>query len=172
MVNVVPLEDYLLGVPSESGLPQLEAQKAQAVAARTYAVANIGGYGKQGFDMVPTIWSQVYKGVSIETKMGTQAVNATRGIVATYNGKPINAPYTSTSGGPTEDSENNFDLSRTFAGWNARSKGIVTSSRFSSRRLPARQTPRRRQSRARSPHESARFEWFLSFDAADDRRMV
>ena len=88
VVNVVPLEDYLLGVvPSELGLPQIEAQKAQAVAARTYAIANIGGYGKQGFDMVPTVWSQVYKGVSIETKMGTQAVQSTRGIVATYHGK-------------------------------------------------------------------------------------
>ncbi|MEP6786982.1 MAG: SpoIID/LytB domain-containing protein [Acidobacteriota bacterium] len=115
VVNVVPLEDYLLGVvPSELGLPQLEAQKAQAVAARTYAVANIGGYGKQGFDMVPTIWSQVYKGVSIETKMGTQAVNSTRGIVATYNGKPINALYTSTCGGRTEDSENIFGVAEPY----------------------------------------------------------
>lgn len=110
VVNVVPLEDYLLGVvPSELGLPQIEAQKAQAVAARTYAVANIGGYGNQGFDMVPTVWSQVYKGVSIETKMGTQAVQSTRGIVATYRGKPINALYTSTCGGRTENSENIFD---------------------------------------------------------------
>lgn len=110
VVNVVSLEDYLLGVvPAELGLPQLEAQKAQAVAARTYAVANIGGYGKQGFDMVPTVWSQVYKGVSIETKMGTQAVQQTRGIVATYHGKPITAFYTSTCGGRTEDSENIFD---------------------------------------------------------------
>ncbi len=110
VVNVVPLEDYLLGVvPSELGLPQLEAQKAQAVAARTYAVANIGFYGKQGFDMVPTIYSQVYKGVSIETKMGTLAVNQTRGIVATYKGKPIMAYFTSTCGGRTENSENIFD---------------------------------------------------------------
>jgi len=110
VVNVVPLEDYLLGVvPAELGLPQLEAQKAQAVAARTYAVANIGTYGKQGFDMVPTIWSQVYKGVSIETKMGTQAVLATRGIVATYEGKPIMAYFTSTCGGRTEDGGNIFD---------------------------------------------------------------
>lgn len=109
VVNVVPLEDYLLGVvPSELGLPQLEAQKAQAVAARTYAIANIGGYGKQGFDMVPTVSSQVYKGVSIETKMGTQAVQSTRGIVATYQGKPINAYYTSTCGGRTEDGGNIF----------------------------------------------------------------
>lgn len=110
VVNVVPLEDYLLGVvPAELGLPQLEAQKAQAVAARTYAIANVGTFGKQGFDMVPTVSSQVYKGVSIETKMGTQAVRETRGIVATYNGKPITAYYTSTCGGRTEDSENIFD---------------------------------------------------------------
>jgi len=110
VVNVVPLEDYLLGVvPSELSLPQLEAQKAQAVAARTYAVANIGGYGTKGFDMVPTVWSQVYKGVSIETAMGTRAVRETRGIVATYQGKPIMAYFTSTCGGRTENSENIFD---------------------------------------------------------------
>ncbi len=109
VVNVVPLEDYLLGVvPSELGLPQLEAQKAQAVAARTYAVANIGGYARQGFDMLPTVSSQVYKGVSAETRMGTMAVQQTRGIVATYNGKPIMAYYTSTCGGRTESSENIF----------------------------------------------------------------
>jgi stage II sporulation protein D len=110
VVNVVPLEEYLLGVvPAELGLPQLEAQKAQAVAARTYAVANINGYGTKGFDMVPTVWSQVYKGVSIETAMGTRAVNETRGIVATYGGKPIMAYFTSTCGGRTENSENVFD---------------------------------------------------------------
>lgn len=110
VVNVVPLEDYLLGVvPSELGLPQLEAQKAQAVAARTYAVANIGGFGEQGFDMVPTVYSQVYKGVSIETAMGTLAVRQTRGIIATYHGKPIMAYFTSTCGGRTEDGRNIFD---------------------------------------------------------------
>lgn len=110
VVNVVPLEDYLLGVvPAELSLPQLEAQKAQAVAARTYAVANIGGYGKQGFDMVPTVWSQVYKGVSIESRMGTEAVRQTRGLVATYKGKPIMAYFTSTCGGRTEDGVNIFD---------------------------------------------------------------
>lgn len=110
VVNVVPLEDYLLGVvPSELGLPQLEAEKAQAVAARTYAVANLNGFGDKGFDLLPTIWSQVYQGVSIETPMGTRAVNETRGIVATYDGKPINALYTSTCGGRTENSENIFD---------------------------------------------------------------
>ena len=110
VVNVVPLEEYLLGVvPAELSLPHLEAQKAQAIAARTYAVANINGYGSKGFDMLPTVWSQVYKGVSIETAMGTRAVNETRGQIATYQGKPIMAYFTSTCGGRTENSENIFD---------------------------------------------------------------
>ncbi len=110
VVNVVPLEEYLLGVvPAELSLPQLEAQKAQAIAARTYAVANINGYGSQGFDVVPTVWSQVYRGVSIETTIGTRAVRETAGMIATYDGKPIMAYFTSTCGGRTENSENIFD---------------------------------------------------------------
>lgn len=115
VVNVVPMEDYLLGVvPNELGLPSLEAQKAQAVAARTYAVANAGGYGSQGFDMLPTVWSQVYRGVSSENSRATQAVRETSGIVATYKGKPINALYTSTCGGRTEDSGNIFDFNEPY----------------------------------------------------------
>lgn len=110
VVNIVPLEDYLLGVvPAELSLPQLEAQKAQAVAARTYAIANRDGFAAQGFDVRPDVWSQVYKGVSIETPMGTRAVRETAGIIATHNGKPIMAYYTSTCGGRTENSENIFD---------------------------------------------------------------
>lgn len=110
VVNVVPLEEYLLGVvPSELSLPAIEAQKAQAVAARTYAVANINGFATQGFDVRPDVWSQVYKGVSIETAMGTRAVRETAGMIATHGGKPIMAYYTSTCGGRTENSENVFD---------------------------------------------------------------
>ncbi len=115
VVNEVPIEDYLLGVvPKELGLPALEAQKAQAVAARTYAIANLGYYSSQGFDLLPTVWSQVYGGVSAETSMGTMAVNQTRGIVGTYKGKPINALYTSTCGGRTENSENIFEFNEPY----------------------------------------------------------
>ncbi len=111
VVNVVPVEDYLLGVvPAELSLPQIEAQKAQAVAARTYALGNKDDYEAEGFDMVDTVWSQVYKGVRAETRMGTRAVNETRGMVATYQGKPINAMFTSTCGGRTEDSRNIYDF--------------------------------------------------------------
>jgi stage II sporulation protein D len=115
VVNVVSLEDYLRGVvPNELGLPALEAEKAQAVAARTYAVANVGGFQAQGFDLLPTTRSQVYRGFSSESGMGTQAVNDTRGIVATYRGKPINALYTSTCGGRTENSENIFEFAEPY----------------------------------------------------------
>ncbi len=115
VVNAVSLEDYLLGVvPNELSLPHIEAQKAQAIAARTYAVANIGQFGTQGFDLLPTVRSQVYRGFSSESKMGTQAVLQTRGIVATYKGKPINALYTSTCGGRTENSENIFEFNEPY----------------------------------------------------------
>jgi stage II sporulation protein D len=115
VVNAVSLEDYLLGVvPNELSLPAIEAQKAQAVAARTYAVANINGFSTQGFDLLPTTRSQVYRGFSSESKMATQAVIETRGIVATYRGKPINALYTSTCGGHTEDSGNIFEFSEPY----------------------------------------------------------
>lgn len=115
VVNVVPLEDYLLGVvPKELSLPSLEAQKAQAVAARTYAIANVNGFASQGFDLLPTVRSQVYGGVAAENLTATQAVLQTRGIVATYKGKPINALYTSTCGGRTENSENIFDFNEPY----------------------------------------------------------
>ncbi len=115
VVNAVSLEDYLLGVvPNELSLPAIEAQKAQAIAARTYAVANINQFLTQGFDLLPTVRSQVYQGFSSETKTGTQAVLETRGVVATYKGKPINALYTSTCGGRTENSENVFEFNEPY----------------------------------------------------------
>ncbi|MEP6924569.1 MAG: SpoIID/LytB domain-containing protein [Pyrinomonadaceae bacterium] len=115
VVNTVKLEDYLRGVvPNELGFPALEAQKAQAVAARTYAVKNIGQFASQGFDLLPTTRSQVYRGYSSENSNASRAVDETRGIVATYNGKPINALYTSTCGGRTENSENIFDFNEPY----------------------------------------------------------
>ena len=89
VVNVVPIEDYLLGVvPNELGFREIEAQKAQAVAARTYALSKYNQFANEGFDVFHDR-SQVYNGYRSETAMGTQAVLSTRGIVATYNGEPI-----------------------------------------------------------------------------------
>lgn len=107
VINVVKLEDYVRGVvPNELGFPALEAQKAQAVAARTYAVSKINQFANEGFDVFPTTMSQVYHGYNSETTMGNQAVRETAGIIALYHGKPIRAMYTSTCGGRTEDVKN------------------------------------------------------------------
>jgi len=110
VVNVIGLEDYVRGVvPNELSYPALEALKAQAIAARTYAVKNRGQFASEGFDLLPTTRSQVYRGLSSETSLTTRAVDETRGMIATYNGEPINALYTSTCGGRTEDAENIFN---------------------------------------------------------------
>jgi stage II sporulation protein D len=112
VVNVLTLEDYVRGVvPNElspGGWPELEALKAQAVAARTYAVSNLGRFGAEGFDLTPDTRSQVYGGRSTEHPLSDRAVLETRGRVATYKGAPINAYYTSTCGGRTEDGEGIF----------------------------------------------------------------
>jgi stage II sporulation protein D len=113
VVNVISLEDYVRGVvPNElspGGYPALEALKAQAVAARTYALKNRGQFASDGFDLLPTTRSQVYGGLSTEHPLSTRAVVETRGLVATYRGEPINALYTSTCGGRTENAENIFN---------------------------------------------------------------
>ena len=83
--------------------------KAQAIAARTYALKNRDQFASEGFDLLPTTRSQVYGGLTTETTLTTRAVDETRGVVATYHGEPINALYTSTCGGRTEDAENIFN---------------------------------------------------------------
>jgi len=113
VVNELGLEDYVRGVVanelSPGGYPAIEAQKAQAIAARTYALKNRGQFMSQGFDILPTTRSQVYRGLTSENPLSTRAVDETRGIIATYQGEPINALYTSTCGGRTEDSEKIFN---------------------------------------------------------------
>ena len=113
VVNELGLEDYVRGVVanelSPGGYPAIEALKAQAVAARTYAFRNRGQFMAQGFDLLPTTRSQVYRGLTSENPLSTRAVDETRGLIATYAGEPINALYTSTCGGRTEDSENIFN---------------------------------------------------------------
>lgn len=112
VINVLQMEDYVRGVvPNElspSGFPQLEAIKAQAIAARTYAVRNKGQFASEGYDLLPTALSQVYGGMSTEHPLSDRAVAETSGVIATYDGQPINALYTSTCGGRTESSENVF----------------------------------------------------------------
>lgn len=110
-VNIVPLEEYLYGVvPAE--MPStwhMEALKAQAVCARSYALLK-AGYGgesnaKKGYKVVDTVSSQVYKGYLAESVKANKAVDATRGEMVCYNNKVVSSYFFSTSGGRTEASE-------------------------------------------------------------------
>ena len=102
VVNGLPLDTYLRGVvPSESPSHwPLAALEAQAVAARSYAVAELrpGSW----YDLVPTTADQVYGGVRAEQPRTDRAVYATLGQVLTYNGQVARTYYSSSSGGRTE----------------------------------------------------------------------
>lgn len=104
-VNVVDMETYLLGVvPHEIGRvgeDLLEAAKAQAVAARTYAVIFLGRRAALGFDVFATIEDQVYGGAGSEHDVTSRAVRETAGVVALHRGAPIEAFYHSTCAGRT-----------------------------------------------------------------------
>jgi stage II sporulation protein D len=102
-INELGMEDYLRGVVAcemGAGAP-LEAQKAQAVAARSYALANMGKHKNEGYDLVSTIYDQVYRGVKAECESTDRAVRETRGLILEYRGKPAEARYHSTCGGKT-----------------------------------------------------------------------
>jgi SpoIID/LytB domain protein len=108
VVNALDLEDYVRGVvsgESPSAWP-VEALKAQAVAARTYAITTRAGGGT--FDQYADTRSQVYRGVAAETPNTDAAVSATAGQVVTLSGQPVTTYFFSTSGGETEDVENVF----------------------------------------------------------------
>ncbi len=104
VVNRVNLEEYLYAVvPSEIPASWPAAVlEAQTVAARTYALANLGRYKIQGFDLLATPVSQVYNGVTQETASVIEAVNATRGMILTFESKPAGAFYYDNSGGYSE----------------------------------------------------------------------
>lgn len=113
VVNVLNFEDYLLGVvPNEigGGSPEtINALKAQAVAARTYAYKNLRQFDSDGYDICASPRCQVYSGMKNESALTGQAVEDTKGEVILYAGEPINALYTSTCGGRTENAEFMFE---------------------------------------------------------------
>jgi stage II sporulation protein D len=112
-INVVALEDYLLGVvPLEIGPRQpdeLAAVEAQAVAARTYAVAQLGGQLDRGFDLFGSVDDQAYGGMAAERDESTRAVRRTAGQILLFDGRPIRAYYHSTCGGRTAAIEEVMD---------------------------------------------------------------
>lgn len=108
VVNALGLEDYVRGVVAGESPSSWhpEALKAQAVAARTYAITtNKPG---DGFDHYADVRSQVYGGVRLETATTDAAIAATKGEVVTYQGKPVTTYFFSTSGGKTENVENSL----------------------------------------------------------------
>lgn len=106
-VNYVDLEDYLASVVGKEMYPTWppEALKAQAVAARTYALYKRQKPASSLFDMGNTVTWQVYDGVNGETASTRAAVEATAGQILTYQGRPIEAVFHASSGGHTENSE-------------------------------------------------------------------
>ncbi len=112
LINELNLERYLQGVvPAEMGpsaFPQVEALKAQSVAARTYAIAHLGDHDDEGYDICDTPACQVYHGVGVEHRLSNRAIEETSGLIAVFDGRPIDAMYTSTCGGHTETSSELF----------------------------------------------------------------
>ncbi|MDX2106293.1 MAG: SpoIID/LytB domain-containing protein [Candidatus Melainabacteria bacterium] len=117
VINLLDLEDYLLGcVPAE--MPpswHLEALKSQAVAARSYAWAHMGPskskwYKSTGYDLVPDVRDQMYKGLAAEQPSTFRAVRETRGIVLKNSGVVKAGFYRATVGGSDKTSDTNLNI--------------------------------------------------------------
>ncbi|WP_196591234.1 SpoIID/LytB domain-containing protein [Pectinatus frisingensis] len=107
VINDLPLEQYLYSVVPEempSSWP-IEALKAQAVAARSYAIYSMNRHEAEGYDVCALTHCQVYGGSNVENEIAAKAVDATRGQVLLYDHKPIFAAFHASSGGSTENSE-------------------------------------------------------------------
>lgn len=107
LINRVDLEDYLRGVvPKELGpaqYPHLEALKAQAVAARTYTMRNLGEFSLEGYDICATPRCQVYGGRALEHPLSDRAIRETHGQVLLHRGRLAETLYSATCGGHTEN---------------------------------------------------------------------
>ena len=105
-VMTLSVEDYLMGVvPHEmSNAFPLEALKAQAICARTYALAHVDP--SADYDVVDTTNDQVFKGVDLNNANAIRAVEETAGVVGMYNGRLATCYYSASNGGQTELVEN------------------------------------------------------------------
>ncbi len=105
VINVLKINEYLYGVvPCEIiSTWEMEALKAQAVAARTYTYHNLVNKTKSLYDLDASTNFQLYKGISAEKESTNRAVDETSGKIAVYNGKPVIAFFHSTCGGRTID---------------------------------------------------------------------
>jgi stage II sporulation protein D len=106
-INHVNLEDYLYSVVGAEAIATwpIEALKAQAVAARSYALYKRDSSSTQLYDVDTTVGTQVYKGLDSEYTTTHQAVDSTLGQIVTYQNRVILAAFHSSSGGHTENVE-------------------------------------------------------------------
>lgn len=107
VINRVTVEEYLQGVVPEE-MPaewDKEAVKAQAVAARTYALRQRKRHAKEGFDVCNNTHCQQYSGVGAERTAANQAIKATQGEVLQSKGALVDSLFHTDSGGMTENSE-------------------------------------------------------------------
>jgi len=108
IVNTVETGAYLASVigSEEPSTWESEALAAQAIAARTYLLTHLVRHDH--YDLEGDTRDQAYNGVGTEVRTTIRAVERTAGVVATYNGRPIEALYSANAGGITEDSESVF----------------------------------------------------------------
>ena len=108
VVNILPLEQYLYGVvPHEMGNSyHLEALKAQAITARAYAMSKFTN--APNWEVNDTPGHQIYKGYNPSNSNAIKAVDQTKGMAATYDGKQVATHYTASNGGQTELASNGF----------------------------------------------------------------
>jgi len=108
VINELPLEEYLVGLINceISSQWSLDALKAQAVAARTFAIFQKGNRSDRVYDLECTVNDQVYGGAGLEDDRSRQAVRETAGEILLYKGNPIFAVYHACCGGKVESPEN------------------------------------------------------------------
>lgn len=129
VVNLVDVESYLLGVVKAemSATAPLHALAAQAITARTYAIRNRDTFRGRGYGLKANEQSQVYMGVAGEDPRTMRAVRATRGVVITHQGRPIEALFHAACGGRTENNEDVWEYrpqpyERSVACWGCRAR--------------------------------------------------
>jgi stage II sporulation protein D len=106
--NIVNMQDYVKGIIPYEMSPTwpIEALKAQAVCARSYAVTHLNRHRNDGFNLCTEVHCHVYRGTGQASENSDRAVDETFGQYLTYNGQPCQTFYFSSSGGATENSEN------------------------------------------------------------------
>lgn len=107
IINILPMEQYLYGVINSElskSYPK-EALKAQAVAARSFAVCKLGTHNSYGFDLCASTHCQVYKGFNDEYPETISAVDETQRKTIQYDGKTVAAFFFKNSGGYTQNAK-------------------------------------------------------------------